>query len=62
MDRKEKERPVRFLKVRTREELVQKKELLILFPRKGGRRRRVKWPRKTATWLRLCSSAKLQSS
>ena len=29
---------------------------------RGGRRRRVKRPRKTAMWLWLCSSAKLQSS
>ena len=33
MDRKEKERSVRLLKERARKELVQKKELLILFPR-----------------------------
>ena len=39
-----------------------KKESLILFPRRRGRRRRVKRPRKTAIWLRLCTSAKLQSS
>ena len=39
LGRKEKERPVRLLKERTRKELVQKKELLILFPRRGGRRR-----------------------
>ena len=39
-----------------------KKESLILLPRRRGRRRRVKRPRKTAIWLRLCTSAKLQSS
>ena len=43
------------------EKEMTKKEPLILFPRRGGRRRRVKRPRKTAIWLRLCSSAKLQS-
>ena len=40
----------------------EEKELLFLFPSRGGRRRRVKRPRKTAIWLWLCSSAKLQSS
>ena len=39
-----------------------KKESLILFLRRRGRRKRVKRPRKTAIWLRLCTSAKLQSS
>ena len=39
-----------------------KKESLILLPRRRGRRRRVKRPRKTAIWLRLYTSAKLQSS
>ena len=41
---------------------MQKKELLLLFLKKGGRGRRIKWPRETAIWLRLCSLAKLQSS
>ena len=62
MDKKEKERPVRLLKERARKELVQKKKLLILFPRRGGGRRRVKWPRETAICLRLCSLGILQSS
>ena len=44
------------------EKEMTEKELLILFPRRGGRRRRVKRSRKTAIWLWLCSSAKLQSS
>ena len=38
------------------------KELSTLFPSRGGRGRRVNRPRKTAIWLWLCSSAKLQSS
>ena len=41
---------------------MQKKELLLLFLKRGGRGRRIKRPRKTAIWLRLYSLAKLQSS
>ena len=37
-------------------------ESFFLFPKKGGRRRRVKRPRKSATWLRLYTSAIPQSS
>ena len=38
------------------------KELLFLFPSRGGRRKRVKRPRETAIWLWLSSSAKLRST
>ena len=41
---------------------MQEKELLLLFLKRGGRGRRIKWPRETAICLRLCSLAILQSS
>ena len=41
---------------------MQKKKLLLLFLKRGGRGRRIKRPRKTAIWLWLYSLAKLQSS
>ena len=62
LDRKEKEGPVRLLKERTRKELVQKKELLLLPLKRGGRGRRIKWSRETAICLRICSLGILQSS
>ena len=62
MDEKEKERPVWYLKERARREPMQEKELEVLFPKRGGRRRRVKWPRKSAVCLRMCSLGILQSS
>ena len=59
---KEKEGPVWLLMERTRKELVQKKELLLLPLKRGGRGRRIKWSRETAICLRLCSLGILQSS
>ena len=41
---------------------MQEKELLLLFLKRGGRGRRMKRPRETAIWLRLCSLAIPQSS
>ena len=41
---------------------MQEKELLLLFLKRGGRGRRIKRPRETAIWLRLCSLAIPQSS
>ena len=62
MDEKEKERPVWYLKERAWREPMQEKEMFVLFLRRGGRRRRIKWPRKTAICLRICSLGILQSS
>ena len=50
------------VKLNSIEEKQEEKKLLVLFPSRGGRRKRVKRPRETAIWLWLYSSAKLRSS
>ena len=56
------ERLVRQLEERARMEPEQEKEPLVLFLRRGDRRRRVKWSRKSAACLWMCSLDTLQSS
>ena len=62
MDEKEKERLGRQLEERARMEPEQEKESLVLFLRRGDRRRRVKWSRKSAACPRMCSLDTLQSA